>query len=128
MLTLKKSSVHIYVAYTNSYYSNNLTCKNATMEETDKVIKINLDLSSNLHPSKKGHNCFDDAEDLAENDTHLDYFQIDDNHIANQLGKKINNANDDSIRQLEINLGNKGLFRYDVSVSIEDESVYFAIK
>jgi hypothetical protein len=125
--SLKKTSVGVSVTYSTGNFSNNLTGTDFTIEAEDDIIEIGIDLSCNLKVKNKESNCFYDANELAEDHSLLKSIQIDDDKIIDGLSKA-NKKYPDAVWKLELSLGDKGIFKYTVSVSGSNGSVFFNIE
>ena len=124
---LRKTSAGVSVTYSTGNFSNNLTGTDFTIEAEDDIIEIGIDLSCNLKVKNKGSNCFYDANELAEDHSLLKSIQIDDDKIVDGLSKA-NKKYPDAVWKLELSLGDRGIFKYTVSVSGSNGSVLFNIE
>jgi len=100
---------------------------NFAIEVKDGIIKVSIDLSSNLRVRNKESNCFFDANEFAEDHALLKSLQIDDEQTIVGL-IKASQMNPDAVWELEISIGDKGLFKYKVSLSRSNGSVFFNIE
>jgi len=125
--SLRKTSAGVSVTYSTGNFSNNLTGTNFTVEAEDAVIKISIDLSCNLRVKNKETNCFFDANELAEDHALLESLQIDDEQIIDGL-LRARQKYPEAVWELEISIGDKGIFKYTVSVSGSNGSVFFNIE
>ncbi|HUW18563.1 MAG TPA: hypothetical protein VMW16_04610 [Sedimentisphaerales bacterium] len=121
---LRKTLAGVSVTYSTGNFSNNPAGTNFAVEVNHGIIKVSIDLSCNLRVRNKEWNCFFDANELAEDHTLLKSLQIDDQQIIDRLNK-ISQMNSDAVWELEISLGDKGLFKYAVSVSRSNGGVFF---
>jgi len=125
--SLRKTSAGVSVTYSNGNFSNNLTGTDFAVEVNDCIIKVSIDLSCNLRVRNKESNCFFDANELAEDHTLLKSIQIDNQQIFDGL-IKTREANPDAVWELELSIGDKGLFNYPVTVSGSKGGVFFNIE
>jgi len=125
--SLRKTSAGVSVTYSTGNFSNNLTGMNFAIEVKDGIIKVSIDLSSNLRVRNKESNCFFDANEFAEDHALLKSLQIDDEQTIVGL-IKASQMNPDAVWELEISIGDKGLFKYKVSLSRSNGSVFFNIE
>ncbi|MFC2027122.1 hypothetical protein ACFLU3_00385 [Chloroflexota bacterium] len=125
--SLRKTSSGVSVTYSTGNFSNNLTGTNFTVEATDEIIRVGIDLSSNLRVRNKQSNCYFDANELAKDHSLLKSLRIDGSKIIASL-IETRQMYIDASWELELSLGEKGLFKYSVSVSGSNGSIFFNIE
>lgn len=124
---IRKTSFGVSVTYKNGNFSNNLNGKNATILVENNVLYFTIDLSPNLRVKNKAANCFYDINELADDHLLLDTLQIDDDGILKGLAKVWKN-NQNANLQLQLDIAEKGFFKFLVSVSGSSGSVLFTFQ
>src|SRR5271157_239294 len=123
---LRKTSAGVSVTYTDGNYSNNLVGSDFTLDASDESICVSVDLSCNLRVRDKDSNSYYDACELAEEHSKLLSLEIDDLRITNGLGTA-HQRHRKARWQLELRMGDKGIFRYWVRPIGRDENIIFRV-
>lgn len=124
--SLRKTSTGISVTYTGGNYSNNLAGSDFTVDESDEFICVSVDLSCNLRVRNKDSNSYYDACELAEDHAKLLSLEIDDLRITNGLDR-VHRRHQKAQWQLELHIGDKGIFRYWVGPMGRDGNIKFTV-
>jgi hypothetical protein len=114
--TLRRTAAGVSVSYSDHDFSNNLTGTDFAWEQSvDGLLAcLSIDMTGNFRVrSKESANCYQDACDLAENHFKLKTVQLF-SPVPEKLlpvFRRVQNA----VWQLELNLGDKGKFRYSIT-------------
>ena len=123
---LRKTAAHVSVTYSHGNFSNNLNGTDFLLHESEKEILLTVDLSTNLRVRNKASNCYADAIELASDHSKLAMLQIDEQQIIDGLisAKK---KNPNAPWYFQINLGEKGSFKYSVTPTLSNGSLFFNV-
>jgi len=124
--SLRKTTAGVSVTYAKGNYSNNLIGADFTLEESEACMYFDIDLSSNLRVRNKEANCYYDACELSEQHSSLKMVQIDDSKIIEGLIaalRRIPHAR----WELRLLLGEKGTFKYSVTLSGSSDSIFLNV-
>lgn len=123
---LRKTAAQVSVTYNHGNFSNNLNGTDFLLNESEVEILLTVDLSSNLHVRNQSSNCYSDAIELASDYSKLDMLQIDEQQIIDALvsAKK---KNPNAPWFFQINLGEKGLFKFSVTPTLSNGSLFFNV-
>jgi len=123
---LRKTAAHVSITYSHGNFSNNLNGTDFLLHESENEILLTVDLSSNLRVRNKESNCYSDAIELARDHSTLDMLQIDEQQIIDGLvsAKK---KNPNAPWYFQINLDDKGSFKYLVTPTLSNGSLFFNV-
>src|SRR5579872_3858145 len=82
---LRKMETGISVNYVNGGYANDLFGSNFTVGDLGDSVTLSIDLSSNLRARGTDSNRYDDACELVEGQSLLEWIQIDDEDLVDAL-------------------------------------------
>jgi opacity protein-like surface antigen len=124
--SLSKKATMISVTYSGGGYSNNLTGTNFSLEESEDLMCLSIDLSGNLRVRNKESNCYADALELTEQHSSMRSVQIDESKVVDRLIAACQRA--PSARwNLKLLLGDRGAFKYSVTLKESDGNIFFDV-
>ena len=111
--SIRKSTTHLGLTYSNGNYTNNLFCKNIEIDTTTKTNKVILNLEGNLRVQNKEVNSYADAKELIEEHRDLSLIQISEDQVTQAL-IAAEKKNPSYPWQLEITLGAQITYLYNL--------------
>jgi hypothetical protein len=124
--SLRKTPAGVSVSYSDGNYSNDLTGTDFIVEESEGCICLSIDLSGNLRVRNKESNCYYDVCELAEQHSSLKSVQIDENQVIDGL-TTVYRRSPNARRELKLLLGEKGAFKYSVTPTESDGSIFLNV-
>ena len=118
---LRRTTAGVSVIYSEGNFSNNLTGADFALEESEACICLSIDLSGNLRVRNKESNCYYDACELAEQHSSLKSVQVDDRQVTDGLAAALRRT-PNARWELRLLLGEKGTFKYSVTVTRKKSS------
>ena len=111
--SLRKTPSHLHLAYKYGEASDSLVGRNFTLEVSDRVLTLGIDLTTNFHTRTKGASAYLDATNLAQNHHKLRYLQCSDNLVRSRLIKAWEQVQQPQLRMC-LELGSRGHYLYAV--------------
>ncbi|GAA5218772.1 hypothetical protein ACFSJ3_15965 [Corallincola platygyrae] len=125
-VSLRKTYSHIHVSYADDDYSNNLSATDFCLHTTSDTHKLSINLIGNLNQRDKQANSYADAVAFVEKHELLKMVQIDERKVLEGL-LKAHKSNPAAKWVLEVALGSRGTFNYQVKPSRKNDSLFLDV-
>lgn len=123
--SIRKTLAFVHVTYLDGDFANNLYGTNFTVEASDTVFVLSIDVTSNLKNHNKRLNCYQDAHDLIEKHSLVKFIQINEPQIVKGLAYYYN-KNPNSTWKLKLIIGSK-ILEYKVNPQLSNEFLFYII-
>jgi len=123
--SIRKTAAFIHVSYLDGDYSNNLSGSNFTVETSEAMICLSIDLTSNSNDHNKTLNCHQDVHDLIDKHNKLKFVQIDESQIIKGL-LAVKEKYLNTVWQLKLIIGPKFL-EYEIKPNLLNGSLLLNI-